>query len=628
MTGDEATRRWKGLLRGAAPWGVGLLLGVLAVGPGLGRGFVLRYDMVFVPDPPLGPVQLGAGEGFPRAVPSDAAAALLAKALPADLVQAGLLLAVFVLSCAGAARLVPGPLVARLAAGVFYAWTPYIAERLLLGQWALLLGYAGLPWVLSAAVRLAAPRDLPRLVTALLPAAVGGFSSAVLSALVAVPAAAARPGPAAARLRSALLAAAAVAAVSLPWLVPALSAAGGGARTDPGAVDLFAARADTPFGAAGSLLLLGGVWNAQAVPDGLGHPFFAACRLALALAALAGWLLLLRRGSLGPAGPGLTAAAIAGTAVALLGTAAPGRDLLRLLIEAWPGFGALRDGQLYTAPLALLQAAGLGGAAAWLVHSAAGAARPDRAGAAAAALLLLAPPVLLPGLAWGAAGRLAPVEYPAEWTRVQRLVDGDPRPGSVLVLPWSAYRGLGVLGPRGAGGADGADGAGGPGGVVLDPAVKLFERPAVWNDDLRVADGGAVRAAEGEDPAARAVAGLAARPGGADAPGAGALGVRYVLVERAAPDAADSGPRHLSENRFLSLVEASETVHEGPSLALYRVPDEHVDAVKEDLSVLEVTGWLVTVGSIVWSLVASSSNLVSMRWPRPEGTEPRKENPS
>ncbi|MDA2813993.1 hypothetical protein O4J56_25330 [Nocardiopsis sp. RSe5-2] len=613
MSGDDAVSHRKGPIQVGLPWLVGLLLGVLAVGPGLERGFVLRYDMVFVPNPPLGPVQLGAGEGFPRAVPSDAFAALLSKALPADIVQSVLLLAIFALSCAGAARLVPGPLVARLAAGVLYAWNPFIAERLLLGQWALLLGYAGLPWVLSAAARLAKAKDLPRLVTALVPAAIGGFSSTVLSALVAVPTALARPGSARRRLGSALLAVAAVAVVSLPWLLPALSAADGGARTDPGAVDLFAARADTPFGAAGSLLTLGGIWNARAVPDLYGHPFFAACRLALTLAALAGWVRLLRRGSLGPAGPGLTAAALAGFAVALLGTADPGRDLLRALIEAWPGFGALRDGHLYTAPLALLQAVGLGGAAMWLAE---GAGRADRFGTVAAALLLAAPLVLLPGLAWGAAGRLAPVHYPAEWTEVQRRVDADPAPGSVLVLPWSAYRGLETTGP-------------GRTAVVLDPAVKLFERPAVWNDDLRVADGGTVRAAEGEDPAARAVAEAAARPGGAGAPEIGALGVRYVLIEREAPDPTSAdGPRHLSENRFSPAIRASEKVHDGPLLTLYRLPDEHVGAVKVDLSGLEVTGWLVTVGSILWSLIASSSNLVSMRPLRPVGAEPRKENPS
>ncbi|MBX6382480.1 MAG: hypothetical protein IRZ07_05825, partial [Microbispora sp.] len=32
---------------------LGLAFGVLALGPALGPGFVLRYDMVFVPDPPL-----------------------------------------------------------------------------------------------------------------------------------------------------------------------------------------------------------------------------------------------------------------------------------------------------------------------------------------------------------------------------------------------------------------------------------------------------------------------------------------------------------------------------------------------------------------------------------------------
>ncbi|MDA2806672.1 hypothetical protein [Nocardiopsis suaedae] len=613
MSGDGAVSHRKGPVQEGLPWVVGLLLGVLALGPGLKRGFILRYDMVFVPNPPLGPVQLGAGEGFPRAVPSDAFAALLSKALPADIVQSVLLLAIFVLACAGAARLVPGPLAARLAAGVFYAWNPFIAERLLLGQWAVLLGCAGLPWALAAAVRLAGAKDLPRLVTALVPAAVGGFSSAVLSALVAVPAAFARPGPALRRFGSALLAVAAVAAVCLPWLVPALSAAGGGARTDPGAVDLFAARADTPFGVAGSLLTLGGIWNAQAVPDLYGHPFFAACRLALALAALAGWVLLLRRGSLGPAGPGLTAAALAGSAVALLGTVDPGRDLLRALIGAWPGFGALRDGHLYTPPHALLQAVRLGGAAA---GPAPGAGRADRSGAVAAALLVAAPLILLPGLAWGAAGRLTPVVYPAEWSEVQRAVDGDPAPGSVLVLPWSAYRGLETAGP-------------GRTAVVLDPAVKLFERPVVWNDDLRVADGGTVRAAEGEDPAARAAAEAAAGPGGASAPEIGALGVRYVLVEREAPDPTSAdGPRHLSKNRFSSVLRASEKVHDGPLLTLYRLPAAHVNAVKVDLSGLEVTGWLVTVGSILWSLIASSSNLVSMRPLRPVGAEPRKENPS
>ena len=106
--------------------------------------------MVFVPRPQFNAVVLGTSGALPRAVPSDAVMAVLARALPADLVQKLVLLAIFVLACAGAARLLSGhKLPAQLAAGALYAWNPFIAERLILGQWALLLGYAGLPWVLA-----------------------------------------------------------------------------------------------------------------------------------------------------------------------------------------------------------------------------------------------------------------------------------------------------------------------------------------------------------------------------------------------------------------------------------------------------------------------------------------------
>lgn len=206
------------------PAGIGLAAGAAVLGPALGPGYVLRYDMVFVPNAPLSPAALGWGDGFPRAVPSDAVAALLGMVLPGDVVQTLLLLTVFVLGAAGAARLVPGPgLAARSAAALAYVWNPFLAERLLLGQWALLLGYAGLPWVVAAAARYRGPRDLPRVGAALVPAAIGGFSSAVLSALVALPIALLRPWRRAIAASAAVLGCLAVAA--LPWLVPALASA-------------------------------------------------------------------------------------------------------------------------------------------------------------------------------------------------------------------------------------------------------------------------------------------------------------------------------------------------------------------------------------------------------------------
>src|SRR6516225_2732249 len=138
VTAPAAVRRagtaGPGLAARAAPALAGLGLGLLALGPGLRRGFLLSYDMVVVPRQPFTPALAG---------------------LAGDLVQKLLLLSIFMLACSGAAALLARePWFARLAAGVFYAWNPFVAERLIIGQWALLLGYAGLPWVLRAALAL------------------------------------------------------------------------------------------------------------------------------------------------------------------------------------------------------------------------------------------------------------------------------------------------------------------------------------------------------------------------------------------------------------------------------------------------------------------------------------------
>ncbi|MEU1899642.1 hypothetical protein ABZ512_14795 [Nocardiopsis dassonvillei] len=721
------------LLPRLLPWAVGLLAGVLVLGPALGPGYVLRYDMVFVPDLSLGTVLRGA-DGFPRAIPSDAMVAALSAVLPGDAVQSLALLAVFTVGGAGATRLVlrvlprggAGTLVASAAAGTAYVWNPFVAERLLLGQWAVLLGYAGLPWVVGAAVRLARVRPgsgLAGLVRVLVPAAVGGFSSVVLTALTAGPVALtartraprqrrasrilrttsasrdprrtqpsgtpsppsgtscppgsgvlsgpAAPAPSAGSSgpgapsgtsgppgsgvpsgpgspsgpaapappagssgpvapaapsesqvppdpretqsaspvtsahpraprwwgRAALFVLALV-VVSLPWLLPSLVS---GAGTDPAGVAAFAARSDTPFGVLGSLLLLGGVWNSGAVPAGYGEPVTAAARLLLCLLALAGWVWLLRRERPG-FGPGLSVAAALGLLIALLGATGPGRALLVWLISAWPGFGPLRDGQLYVAPLSLVQALGLGAGVWWLAGRQGAALRTGLA-----VFVALLPVVVLPGLLWGASGRLAPVHYPGEWLAAQEAVAADDRPGAVLVLPWSAYRG-----PDWSGRAT----------VVLDPATKLFDRRTLWNDDLVVGtpDGGEV-VVTGEDARARRVAGVlgpdpvTGLPERLDAAALGGLGVRYVAV---------SAP---ADNQFWSGVEGLSVVVEGSDMVLLRVQDQHVKADKAGIPGLEVTGGLVTVGAIIWSMARSGSSLVFQRSGPSAGSGARKEIP-
>src|ERR1700689_5724323 len=107
----------------------GLCLGLLALGPGLRRGFLLSYDMVFVPREPFSAALPGLAP--PRAVPSDLVVAAASRILPGDVVQKLVLLALFVLACAGAAALLDRrPPRARLAAGGFYAWNPHVGEGL------------------------------------------------------------------------------------------------------------------------------------------------------------------------------------------------------------------------------------------------------------------------------------------------------------------------------------------------------------------------------------------------------------------------------------------------------------------------------------------------------------------
>jgi hypothetical protein len=125
------------------------------LGPALGPGYVLSYDMVWVPDLALRPDFLGLGSGLPRAVPSDAVVAVLDELVPGMALQKLMLLSALMLGGLGATRLIDrGSLTAQLGALTLYQWNPFVAERLLIGHWPLLLTYAALPWIVAEARRL------------------------------------------------------------------------------------------------------------------------------------------------------------------------------------------------------------------------------------------------------------------------------------------------------------------------------------------------------------------------------------------------------------------------------------------------------------------------------------------
>ncbi|MFF5258545.1 hypothetical protein ACFY4C_06340 [Actinomadura viridis] len=544
-----------GRTRHLAPALTGLGLGALALGPGLAPGFLLSYDMVFVPDPALNAMAFGLTGTVPRHVPSDAAVAALALVLPGWLVQRVLLLAVFVLACTAAASLVPSRrMVPRLVAGVCYAWNPFVAERLLLGQWALLLGYAALPWVLYAAAVKAGERGGWRwLPGAMLPAAIGGFAALAVSGLA---------GFMAGRGRGRVVVALVFAALCLPWLVPGLLRPGG-VPGDGAGVEAFAARADTPFGTLGSLLLLGGVWNGETVPAGYGAPATATLWGLVVLGALFAYGRYRER--IAPWWRGAAWAAGVGYAVAALGAVAP--SVLETAIRLWPGFAVLRDGQQFAAPLAVVVAVGLGLAADRAIEARY---TPVALGA------LLAPVLLLPALAWGAAGQLRPVDYPADWARAKRIIEADRESGDVLVLPWAAYRAYSWNHGR----------------RVLDPLPRYLPRRVVVNDAVTV--GGTTLAPE--DPRAVRLDG-AIRSGGPLTGVLRAAGVRYVAVDAADPQA---GPDRLP---------GAERLVQGADLVLYRIPGGTAVPEPNAPVLAVIAAWIVASVPLIWSMISSVATL-------------------
>src|SRR4051812_15893642 len=230
------------------------------LGPVLGAGYLLTYDMVWVPDLALRTDFLGLGSALPRAVPSDAVVAVLDEVLPGMLLQKVVLLGALVLGGLGAARLAGRSTVVRLAAVSVYVWSPYVVERLWIGHWPLLLCWAVLPWLVAEGIRLRTDARLGAALPFLL--VVGS-----LSANAGLMAAATLLAVGATRSNAARLVAVTVAA-NAPWLVAGLLHLDTATSSTSGAV--FGMNAEGPLPAPLAALTLGGIWNSEVVPGSRG----------------------------------------------------------------------------------------------------------------------------------------------------------------------------------------------------------------------------------------------------------------------------------------------------------------------------------------------------------------------
>lgn len=483
-------------------WSV--VLALLLLGPALGRGYALSFDMVWVPDLALRPDFLGVGSGLPRAVPSDAVVAVLDEVLPGMLLQKLVLLGSLVGGGLGAARLVPDqPLVARALAVGLFQWNPFVVERLVLGHWPVLVGLAVLPWCLLAARSWRTTGRLPRRLLWLVPLGSLSAGAGLVTAVVLLAFAAGRGRT----LRAVLLAAAA----NAPWVVSGLLHASLSV-TDAAGADVFALRDEGLLPGPLAALGLGGVWNAEVVPTSReGVPAVVALVVVLALAAVGArgwWRLTPRRDALA-----LVGCAVLGWVLATLTWAAPG--VVGWVVAQVPGAGLLRDGARLLAlllPLVVVLAAS-GAGAVWRRLPPALVPRT-----AIAVAVVLAPVALLPDAAWGVTSRLGATPFPPSYDEARDAVSSavGEQPGDVLVLPLSSYREPAFNDDR----------------KVLDPIGRFLTPDYVASDELVVS--GVVVA--GEDPRVRgAREALAAATPGERARLLGESGISVVVVDLTAP---------------------------------------------------------------------------------------------
>jgi hypothetical protein len=508
------------------------VLALLVVGPLLGPGYLLLRDAVSTPRSYLSDTALGLGESAPRASPQDFAVALASQVLDGGVVVKVLLLLGLWLAGWGAARLVELVLPEAGRPGQFVAvtmavWNPYVAERLLQGHWSLLIGYGCLPWVATSMLGLRRNAGRPNFFGLVFWIALAGLTPTglMLAAGVSLVCALTRGSGYSRWLCGAVTLGAAVLA-ALPWLTAAALSPSSRAWPHTFAVAVFAARAEPGLGTLGSLASLGGIWNAEAVPASRTTVFALLAAVALLSVVLVGLPVLVRRAAAIP----LLVLAVAAVLMPTLLATGPGQATMRMLVEAAPGLAVVRDTQKWVA-LAMPGYA-LAGAAAvvtlrrWL--------RPAATGVVCCVALLAG----LPDLAWGVAGQVEPVRYPAGWAAVASVINDDP--GPVAVLPAGSMRRFSWSGPA----------------PVLDPLPRWLRADVLSTGDLAVSG----VTVPGEGAHARAVQDLLLA--GCQPAALRHAGVAWLVVESGTAGDMGAGARTL---------DSLSAVYRDADLGLYRI---------------------------------------------------------
>lgn len=575
----------------------GLAVGV--AGPLLASGLVLTVDLNPVPHPHLPGLYSGISEGTHSApidrLPIDLVFVALGHIDAVAIGEKALLLAIVFLAGWGMHRLVPSRSeVARFFGGFLYAVNPFVYDRLVTGQWYLLLGYALLPWAFAALLPLAEGRRSAAWRFAALATAVGVASAhmfALLAMLVLLTAIGvlARGPKRRARLLAIAAGSALTCAASLYWLLPIPGLEALWRHIGPAQLRLYATVPDHRWGLEGAVAGLYGYWNDG---DPIKAHLIAWPLITAALVALACWGLARRRHD--PIAWVVAAAAIFGFLLALGGRSPVTGALYRTALDHIAVLRSFREPQKGVALLAFGYAY-LGGMGAGEL---AGSVRRDwrRYGSAFAVTLLVLP--LMAGYRelGGLWGSLSTSSYPRSWSAARAVLAHQAADSRTLVLPWHAYYALTFAAHR----------------VVANPAASFFDTPVLVSRSV----GEGAAANDTSDPLDRAVTGLLAGGSSRDDLGAclATLGVSHILLPKQADWSRYSflGRQHdlVLERRWSDLLLYRNT--HPTSLAL-RVDHRAAGPCQTRVRPLAVR--IVSPGRIALSRPASGKELVALAVP-------------
>ncbi len=478
MALKKKTRSWLRRHPGAKPYLVYAVIALAVLLPMLRPGYILTLDMIMTPELPM--PQLTNSSYLFRA-----GLHVIGLILPSEIIQKLMLFAILVLSGAGTHRLMQhlrpakaqqtdGEVWGTYLAGVLYMINPFTYSRFMAGQYAVLLGYALLPFFVRALLQFLASPALRTVLAAAgwtLLISIVSIHSLGLVIILSIIATGlyswryrARHAQLGAIFRNGALGVGVVLIASSYWLIPLMQGKSAASQAvnhfGSGDQQAFATVGGSAIGRLGNVVRLQGFWaegqSLYLLPQSQ-IPAWGLVAIVLWVLVGLGTLAMWRRWKRSEAMLFLLSAGVA--CLLAIGIVTP------WLAEHIPLFAGYREPHKFVGLVALAYAILAGQGTIDVLRRHNERSRKRAADLTTAALLLL-PVMFTPPMPWGFAGQLTPRHYPAAWTDVNELLSQDPEVFQTLFLPWHLYMHFDFAGR-----------------VIANPAPDFFTKPMIISDD-------------------------------------------------------------------------------------------------------------------------------------------------